>query len=988
MLRTRVAIATLVAMLASVEAAGAAPSSAPGAAGDDAPAVARSEYGSYVVVMQGEPLSVTADLAAQGSAGLDDPEAQVAADRLLDRHDDVLTASGIGVDAKIHDYTVALNGFSALLTHEEAEQLAARDDVAHVFPDELRQTTTDASPAFLGLTGTDGAWAQGYTGEGVVVGVIDSGIWPEHPSFADDGSYPDPPVRGVPCEFGAVGSNVLDAPFRCNDKLVGARQVLDTYREVVGIDDDEFDSARDDNGHGTHVASTAAGNRGVQARIVDRPVGAGPIAGIAHRAHVIAYKALGNNGGLTSDLVAAIDLAVADGVDVINYSIGGGGGTIGPDDIAFLFAAAAGVHVATSAGNSGPGPVTIGAPGHVPWLTTVGANTQRRQFTGLVQLGNGELHEGVSLMPATDRPLPLVDAAEAGSDRCVPGELDPQAVAGKIVLCLRGQIARVEKSLAVEQAGGAGMILFNSDDAESLNSDTHWVPAVHVDNATGLKIAAYIAEVAEPTATLDSRLGVWPAAPSMASFSSRGENPLADDVIKPDITAPGLQILAGWSPFPDAIEVPGQLFAAIGGTSMSSPHVAGVMALLEQAEPNWSPAALKSAMMTTADPEVLDENLADPASPFAMGSGQVDPGPPAAAGSAFQPGLVYEAGYLDYLAFLCGNAPEVFSDSELRCGQLQGAGYLTDSSDLNYPSIGVGALAGTQTVTRTVTQTAPGTQRWLADVEEPEGYDIRVSPAEVTLAHGERATFEVTITNRGTAPIEEFAFGSLTWRSGASTVRSPIAIRASLLAAPDEITGTGASGTAFLALQFGYTGSYTAGAHGLVPATVTSDTVRQDPDQSFDPDDDAGTNAHTLDLDDVALLRIALPPDATEDEADLDVFVVDPDGDLVAQSTQGGTDELIDVLLPQDGTWTVYVHGWSAPGGSSPYDLFTWQVPLATGGSLEIASAPDAAVSGETGTVEVAWDGLEDEWYLGAVSHTGPAELLGLTPVEVDNRDG
>ncbi len=133
-----------------------------------------------------------------------------------------------------------------------------------------------------------------------------------------------------------------------------------------------------------------------------------------------------------------------------------------------------------------------------------------------------------------------------------------------------------------------------------------------------------------------------------------------------------------------------------------------------------------------------------------------------------------------------------------------------------------------------------------------------------------------------------------------------------------------------------------------------------------------------------------MPPEATEADADLDIFVQDPTGAFVAQSTAGGTNELIDLTLPMDGTWTVWIHGWSAPGGDSDYDMWTWAVPLASGGSLSVDAAPTSATLGATGTVDVSWSGLTSgsigSWYLGAVSHTGDAGLMGLTLVNVDNR--
>jgi subtilisin family serine protease len=302
-----------------------------------------------------------------------------------------------------------------------------------------------------------GAWDKGYTGEDVIVGVIDSGIWPEHPSFADDGSYSASPVGPLGdsrpnCEFGNTHHNPDDAPFTCNNKLLGARQMLDTYR-LFFLDPDEFDSARDNDGHGTHTASTAAGNAGVEASVLGVPRGV--VSGIAPRARVIAYKGLGDLGGFTSDLAAAINQTVADGVDVINYSVGGGANLPGADEIAFLFADNAGVFVATSAGNSGPGASTLGNPGTMPWMTTVGASTQNRSFEGSASSSDGWEFFGASITDGTVE-LPLVDSADAGSELCRPGDLIPAAVEGKIVLCRRGAIARVAKSYAVFEAGGAG----------------------------------------------------------------------------------------------------------------------------------------------------------------------------------------------------------------------------------------------------------------------------------------------------------------------------------------------------------------------------------------------------------------------------------------------------------------------------------------------------------------------------------------------------
>ena len=906
---------------------------------------------------------------------------------LINKHNQALASVGVNTASKTHDYSMALNGFAVQLTDLQVANMAKQSGVLRVMRDEMRQKTTDSSPTFLGLTDAGGAWLKGFDGEGVVVGVIDSGIWPEHPSFADDGSYAAPPIMPSgpgSCDFGNEAHNANDAPFTCNNKLIGARQMMATYRSLIGADADEFDSARDDDGHGTHTASTAAGNAGVDASMfgIDR----GTISGIAHRAHVIAYKGLGNLGGFGSDLAAAIDQAVADGVDVINYSVGGGPSLTGADDLAYLFAADAGVFVATSAGNSGPGPDTVGGPGSVPWLTTVGANTQTRMFQGTALLGDGSMHSGASITHGAAE-APLVDAEFAGGDLCIPGSLDPAAVDGKIVLCRRGAIARAAKSLAVQMAGGTGMILYNNSDVDNLNSDNHAVPSIHIDNTPGLAIKSYIAATASPTAGISCcESGVWDSAPSMAIFSSRGPNGVAQDIIKPDITAPGHMILAGNSPFPDPGQVQGELFQAISGTSMSSPHIAGLFALIKQAHPDWTPAMAKSAIMTTASQDVVDNDRVSQAGPFAMGAGQADPSGKLNKGSIVEPGLVYDAGFLDYLGFLCDAEPDALSTST--CPFLDSIGVPTDASDLNLASIGIAELTGSQTVQRTVISVVKesGWRTFRPSVDAPDGYDVTVSPSSLRLKRGQSATYQVTITNDGGGTPGEWRTGSMTWSddTGHYDIYSPIAVRGAMFQALPEVSGNGTSGSASIEVKFGYSGAYTANPHGLAANSVVSDNVLQDPDQSFDPSD-GFSNAHSFDLTNAVFARFALPPGSTGNaNDDLDMFVFDPSGSQVGSSTQGGTDEQVDIASPVDGVYTVYIHGWQVPDGDTDYDMDTWVVPDAAS-SLSIVSAPASAVVGNVDTVDVSWSGLSGgTTYLGIVSHEDASSVLANTLISVD----
>jgi subtilisin family serine protease len=271
------------------------------------------------------------------------------------------------------------------------------------------------------------------------------------------------------------------------------------------------------------------------------------------------------------------------------------------------------------------------------------------------------------------------------------------------------------------------MILYNTFDGQDQESDTHWVPAVHINNTDGLAIKDYIANTSNPVAKITGGEKITVDAPWMAAFSSRGPNRLSGDIVKPDITAPGVQILAGYSPFPDPGEVPGELYVAIAGTSMSSPHIAGIFALIKQAHPDWSAAMAKSAIMTTAYQDVMKEDGVTPADPFDFGAGHVNPGSPVHKGSAFQPGLVYDTGFLEYVGFTCGADLGVFTPGS--CVYIESLGIPTDPSDLNLPSIGIEGLLGSQTVQRTVTSVAQekGWREYTVSVDAPQAMTFRLA---------------------------------------------------------------------------------------------------------------------------------------------------------------------------------------------------------------------------------------------------------------------
>jgi len=938
-----------------------------------------------VVAYEGETSGLAATKPKKGEkVNPNSPQVRSYAAHLMNQHAAVLAAAPGAT--KIADYVYSYNGLAAVMTATEAATLRGVEGVQAVVRDELRQLTTNRTPDFLGLSAAGGLWSvvggQEKAGEDIIIGVIDTGIWPEHPSFSDQRDLADRPgnsgkrnlAYGPPPAdwFGTCQSGEQWSQQDCNNKLIGARYFLAGHGHS-GILTEDYKSARDSDGHGTHTASTAGGNAGVQASILGADLGT--ISGMAPRARIAAYKACWRSGCATSDLVAAIDAAVADGVDVINYSIGSSASTLlGEDDVAFLNAGLNGVYVATSAGNDGPGAATVGSPASVPWITTVGASTKDRTFANQVVLGSGATFPGASVTGGVG-PLPIVDAATApaagataaNAELCIVGSLDPAAVSGKIVLCKRGTNGRVEKGLAVFQAGGAGMVLYNAAASEGLVTDNHYVPTSHVSLTDGTAIKAYItAAPAAAVATITPSQQTDAQGSVMADFSSRGPDRAAPDLIKPDVTAPGVNILAGNTPTPE-LGAPGQLFQAISGTSMASPHVAGLGALLRQAHPEWTPAMIKSALMTTARQDVEKEDGSTDADPLDMGAGHVVPN------SAVDPGLVYDADVFDYFAFLCGSTSGVHPDD---CAFLEGEGYSFDASDLNLPSIGIAELAGSQTVTRRVTNVGAAAT-YNVSVSAPTGIDVEVNPPALTLTAGATATYEVTFTTNDTATFDEWTFGSLTWSDGAHSARSPIAIIPTALSAPDEQSGTGTSGELTYDVTFGYSGPFTVSPWGLVAATVTPGNVVDDPSNDINTAlaTEVGVTFHDVEIPaGTEYARFSLFDDYTDGADDLDLYVFGPGPDfpLAGSSGSGTSEEEVDIDGPAEGTYVVVVHGWQTDGPDANYSLFNWNVPGTGAGNMTATSSTDTATIAGTATIEVTWTDLAaGTKFLGAVAYNG-----------------
>ncbi|MGI5245936.1 S8 family serine peptidase [Dactylosporangium sp. CA-139066] len=946
------------------------------------PAAARSAASLYIVQLAGEPALRT-----------ESARAAIRANR-----DTVLRTAGI--PKPVRDYETVFNGFAAALTPEQRDRVARTKGVLRLWKNERRTIDEkrdeklipeDSTPAFLGLAGDGGAWEQQFgepehAGEGMIIADIDTGFWPENPSLA---ALPEPRPdqaeiarkwkAGVPgrCD---KGQGAPQQQVTCNNKVIGAR-----YYNLSGFGDwtGEYQSPRDYDGHGTHTATTAAGDHDVPATINGAPVG--KVSGMAPAARIAVYKALwrqadGEGSGGTVDLLAAIDDAVADGADIINYSVSGSSAlVVDPIQLAFYNAAAAGVFVAASAGNSGPDASTVAH--NAPWEMTVAASSHDRGSLKSVTLGNGKTYEGVGQGPAVPD-APLVDSAGAGLagaapdkvELCYPGALDPARVKGRIVLCKRGVNPRVDKSVAVRDAGGVGMILYNPSE-NSLNADYHVIPTVHVDQAAGAAIKAYAA-TAGPHAALSATTNTVPRAPAVAAFSSAGPAEAGDgDLIKPDITAPGVDIVAGVAPPGHH----GNLYDAESGTSMSSPHIAGIAALLRARHPGWSPAAVKSALMTTAS---TTDNSGGPiqrgtgdATPLDYGSGHVRPA------LAFDPGLVYDASAPDWARYACGlGQMQLVSDWCPIVGT-------SDPSDLNYPSIGIGSLPGTQTVTRSVTNVTDLPSVYAAAVTPPPGTTVEVSPPTITVPPGRTVSFKVTV-RRTDAAYGKYTFGALTWTDlRGHAVRSPIAVRPVALSGPGEVTGSGAAGHTAIDLLGGYAGTVTARAYGLAASEVH--------EQKLIGSTAAFNSAAPGISPAISAFEFTLPPGAklarlstyAADVApgtDLDLYVYQ--GDKLVGRSEGTTADEEVPLTGGSGTYQAYVVQFSLPPNlaeqSVKAHLFVVDAP--SKGNLTVTPAQRPVSPDEPLPFDVAWRGLDPaKRYLGLIEFGDGVAARAWTTVAI-----
>ncbi|XP_058772919.1 subtilisin-like protease 3 [Vicia villosa] len=667
----------------------------------------------------------------------------------------------------IFSYQNIVDGFAVKLTPEEAKTLEEKDEVLSTRPEKILSLHTTHTPSFLGLQQSQELWKSSDLGKGIIIGILDTGIYPSHPSFSDEG-MPSPPAKWKGhCEF--TGERI------CNNKIIGARNFIKNSSLPF-----------DDIGHGTHTASTAAG-RPVQGANVFGNAN-GTATGMAPDAHLAIYKVCNINGCTESAILAGMDAAVEDGVDVLSLSLGIPSIPFFEDGIALgaFSAIQKGIFVSCSAANGGPAYGTLS--NEAPWILTVGASTIDRKIEAVAKLGNGAEYLGESVFQPKDfastlLPLVYAGALNTSDDSilyCSPTSMKNIDVKGKVVLCeLGGLAARIAKGQAVKDAGGAAMILMNSENhAFNPIADVHVLPAVDVSFSAGSSIKKYINSTSTPTTTISFQGTVIgnPLAPQVASFSSRGPSKASPGILKPDIIGPGLNILAAW---PSSLDNSTQPFNIISGTSMSCPHLSGIAALLKNSHPDWSPAAIKSAIMTTANKvnlqgkAILDQRLL-PADVFATGAGHVNPL------KANDPGLVYDIETNDYIPYLCGlnytdKQVGLILQQEVKCSEVKSI----PQAQLNYPSFSIRLGSTSQFYTRTLTNVGPVNTTYNVVIDVPLTVGMSVSPSQITFNEvKQKVTYFVGFIpedkeNRGD---NMTAQGSIKWVSGKYSVSIPISV--------------------------------------------------------------------------------------------------------------------------------------------------------------------------------------------------------------------
>jgi len=901
----------------------------------------------------------------------------------------------------------ALNAVIVEVTQAEAARLASLPGVARIERDKLHFTQTDAGPRWIKADKIWDGSASGVAskGEGVIVGIIDTGINADNASFADVGAdgydHTNPLGEGV-----YLGDCATDEwKSLCNDKLIGVISYKDITDAQLERDPTIPVNGVDHNGHGSHTAGTTAGNVLTDVALYDAEGNVmdtkfTEMSGVAPHANVVSYQvcypgendAIGFSGCFPSLTVQAIDHAIANGVHVLNYSIGGGSSNPWNDSdaLAFLGAREAGIHAATSAGNSGPGAATVGSPGDAPWISTVAAYSHDRIFRDkeLNGFSGGD----------TDAPAAMTGSAMSGG---FSGEIvyagnftnanDPDGdpaqclqpfpkdtfTASQIVVCDRGAIARTQKGVNVRDGGAGAFVLANVDGgASSVVADPHVIPAIHINAEQGNALRTWLASGTGHMATVtDTEISRDAANANVAAgFTSRGPGASVPDILVPDMAAPGRQIFAAYADEqsdkfkanPDPKD-----FAFLSGTSMASPHVAGALALIKATRPNWTPAEAQSALMLTADFNTKSDDGVTQSTFFDGGAGmiQVD--------KAVQSGLVLNEDRAGYEA------------------QAPGTG---DPSNVNMASLTRAQCVGVCTFVRTVKATKAGT--WtLAGEAITTGVNVSAEPASFTLAEGESQEVTVTV-DAGAVANDTWGFAHLTLESGdGEMLKMPVSVKAANGNIPSEASITAhrnndsyvMSGLQSVAIE-----SFTSSVTGLQAPTMHVDALPLDSNNGSAYDDlEDGVKTYWLTVPEgtprvvAEILKSASP--------DLDMRIgLDANGDgvveeseEVASSATGTALEKVDLIKPAAGSYWVTVQNWAASsdGAVDEYELATVVLENMDKGNLTV-TGPEGALDQLTDyDITLTWnDTFADSKHLyGYVALGANADTVGqLGTIAVD----
>lgn len=741
---------------------------------------------SYIVQLNEEPLATydgsisglaatkapkNRSLIAKGRVSVNTTDAR-AYSRFLEKRQDsfVNRARQAGANLQLKQrFTIASNAMVVEMTQEDAKILARQSGVKRITPNRIFQLRTDRGPEFIGADriwlGQDPSTGLAAKGEGMLVGIIDTGVNTDHPAFAEDQDY----VRLNPLGSNKFAGDCVNSPELCNNKLVGVH----SYPEITDVyGAPEFQAnpwgtpvmlrpanGEDYNGHGSHTASTVAGNHLVNTPLqaatgdatsdgVNVPFNFPATSGVAPRAHIISYQVCwpGNGGDPyagcpESAILAAFEDAIADGVDAINFSIGGAESLpwADPMELAFLAAREAGISVAVAAGNAG---AYWSADHSSPWVTTVGATTHDRvleagnkhidNFGGNERYRPSEPIVGKSFSGGITGEVVLAEnyADPDPSDDFNAASCNVPFPAGtfrddQIVICERGDIPRVDKAKNVAAGGAGGFILQNVDyQVDNLVADSFVIPGIQVKQSNRYKLKNWVkySEPGTAVATISDFSNEYlfddALANNLAPFSSMGPS-RTNNTLVPDLTAPGVQIYAANAddqPFTGAPDASDWTF--MSGTSMAAPHVTGAMTLLMQLHPEWTPAEVQSALMMTAGPVYLNTGyeLLEPFYHFMAGAGAIN------VARAADTGLVMDETIENY-----------------RNANPENGGIV---NWLNLPSMVEMACEQSCSWMRTVTATRDGS--WSAEaLGKEQGFELSVSPTNFTLAKGESQTLVI-----------------------------------------------------------------------------------------------------------------------------------------------------------------------------------------------------------------------------------------------------